>query len=270
MYALAAFDMDGTLLTPDHLLQPETLDTLQRIREKGVQCVFATGRHAVEMQWILSTVKQDGYLISCNGTYIHDRQGNLLYSATLPMQIVEEVIHKDWKTNAKMHLFREKDWLTNQEDPEVLVSHQFSGFKYEIVSFSSLPMDGISKICFHGEYNDLLELEIQLKALLENRADLCFSSSTFLEVLPLGCNKGSALSALCEMLAIPLSRCMAFGDAMNDKEMLELVGKGCVMGNALERLKQALPHLEVIGTCSEQGVSRFLQHWLETSADSVR
>ncbi|MDI8978013.1 HAD hydrolase family protein, partial [Salmonella enterica subsp. enterica serovar Lubbock] len=39
-----------------------------------------------------------------------------------------------------------------------------------------------------------------------------------LEVLPLGCNKGSALAVLSNHLGLSLADCMAFGDAMNDRE----------------------------------------------------
>ena len=57
---------------------------------------------------------------------------------------------------------------------------------------------------------------------------------------------------------------MAFGDAMNDREMLETVGRGFIMGNAMSQLKALLPHLPVIGHCETQGVSHYLNHWLST------
>ena len=56
----------------------------------------------------------------------------------------------------------------------------------------------------------------------------------------------------------------AFGDAMNDREMLGLVGRGVIMGNAMGQLKAALPHLPIIGNCKNQAVSHYLAHWLDT------
>ncbi|MBU5568241.1 HAD-IIB family hydrolase, partial [Escherichia sp. S69_ASV_4] len=52
MARLAAFDMDGTLLMPDHHLGEKTLSTLARLRERDITLTFATGRHALEMQHI--------------------------------------------------------------------------------------------------------------------------------------------------------------------------------------------------------------------------
>ncbi len=57
---------------------------------------------------------------------------------------------------------------------------------------------------------------------------------------------------------------MAFGDTMNNREMLSLVGKGFVMGNAMSQLKLALPHLPVIGHSEAQAVSHYLNHWMAT------
>ncbi|EBS5216400.1 HMP-PP phosphatase, partial [Salmonella enterica subsp. enterica serovar Enteritidis] len=94
-------------------------------------------------------------------------------------------------------------------------------------------------------------------------AHLCFSAVDCLEVLPLGCNKGSALAVLSNHLGLSLADCMAFGDAMNDREMLGSVGRGLIMGNAMPQLIAALPHLSVIGHCGNQAVSHFLTHWLD-------
>ncbi|MGC7976842.1 HAD hydrolase family protein, partial [Salmonella enterica] len=64
-------------------------------------------------------------------------------------------------------------------------------------------------------------------------------------------------------LGLSLADCMAFGDAMNDREMLGSVGRGLIMGNAMPQLIAALPHLSVIGHCGNQAVSHFLTHWLD-------
>ncbi len=56
MARLAAFDMDGTLLMPDHHLGRETIATLARLRERDITLTFATGRHVLEMRHILGTL----------------------------------------------------------------------------------------------------------------------------------------------------------------------------------------------------------------------
>ena len=82
-------------------------------------------------------------------------------------------------------------------------------------------------------------------------------------MLPVGCNKGAALTVLTQHLGLSLRDCMAFGDAMNDREMLGSVGSGFIMGNAMPQLRAELPHLPVIGHCRNQAVSHYLTHWLD-------
>lgn len=61
MARLAAFDMDGTLLMPDHLLGEQTLKTLNRLRERDITLAFATGRHALEMRHLLTDLSLDAF-----------------------------------------------------------------------------------------------------------------------------------------------------------------------------------------------------------------
>jgi len=56
-----------------------------------------------------------------------------------------------------------------------------------------------------------------------------------------------------------LSACIAFGDGMNDLEMLSMSGKGCLMENAFPRLKSALPDSEVIGSNADDAVAHYLR-----------
>lgn len=263
MARLAAFDMDGTLLMPNHLLGDETLSTLARLRERDITLTFATGRHVLEMRHILGTFSLDAFLITGNGTRIHSLEGEVLHRQDLDPAVAEIVLHQRWDTQASMHVFNDNGWFTGQEIPEMLHAHVYSGFRYQIVDVTRFPADRVTKVCFCGDHDDLVRLKIQLEEVLGARAHLCFSAVDCLEVLPVGCNKGSALAVLSGHLGLSLAECMAFGDAMNDREMLGSVGRGLIMGNAMPQLIAELPHLPVIGHCRNQAVSHFLTHWLD-------
>ena len=64
------------------------------------------------------------------------------------------------------------------------------------------------------------------------------------------------------MKGYALSDCIAFGDGMNDVEMLSAAGKGLVMATAHDRVKAALPDHEVIGSHAEEAVARYLEKHL--------
>lgn len=264
MVRLAAFDMDGTLLMPSHQLGEQTLQSLRALQAHPVQLTFATGRHYLEMQPLMRHHQLPAFLISGNGTRIHDPQGELLYSNDLPAAVARRVLQRDWQTPASVHVFNDDGWFTAQPLPEILDAHQLSGFSYQLADLRSFAPDRVTKICFIADHQSLNLLQIELQAMLGETAHICFSASDCLEVLPLQCNKGAALAWLTDRLRLEMSDCMAFGDAMNDLEMLGRVGHGFIMQNAMSQLKLQLPHLPVIGNCATQGVSHYLNHWLTT------
>ncbi len=132
MVRLAAFDMDGTLLLPDHQLGQQTLDSLQALHLRGINLALATGRHLLEMQILREKMTLPAWLITGNGTRVHDRQGNLIFARDLPSAVAEEVIHRRWDTPATMHVFNDEGWFTDHPQPELLVAHQISGFGYQL------------------------------------------------------------------------------------------------------------------------------------------
>ncbi|AMX07698.1 hydrolase [Enterobacter asburiae] len=88
---------------------------------------------------------------------------------------------------------------------------------------------------------------------------MSFSTLTCLEVMAGGVSKGHALEAVAKRLGFGLKDCIAFGDGMNDAEMLSMAGKGCIMQNAHQRLKDLHPELEVIGSNADNAVPKYLR-----------
>lgn len=148
MARLAAFDMDGTLLMPDHHLGRETIATLSRLRERDITLTFATGRHVLEMRHILGTLSLDAYLITGNGTRIHSLEGDVLHRQDLDPQVADTVMHHAWDTRASMHVFNDNGWFTGQEMPALLQAHVYSGFRYQVIDIKSIPAHQVTKICF--------------------------------------------------------------------------------------------------------------------------
>ncbi len=265
MVRLAAFDMDGTLLMPDHRAGEATRATLRRLQARGVTLAFATGRHLLDMRPMLQEIAPGAFLITGNGTRIHAPSGERLLANDLPPQVAEMVLHGHWNTSASMHVFNDSGWLTDRDIPALLQAHSWSGFRYQLTDLRRLPAHEVTKICFVADHATLCTLRTALSQALGMQAHLCFSATDCLEVLPPDCNKGAALQALAQHLGIDMAECMAFGDAMNDREMLLLAGKGLIMGNAMPELIAALPHLPVIGHCNSEAVAHYLTDWLDTT-----
>jgi len=67
--------------------------------------------------------------------------------------------------------------------------------------------------------------------------DIIDSGFNFVEIVPRGVNKGTALKLVSDMLKIEQKDIIAFGDNENDIEMLQFAGTGVAMSNAPDHVK---------------------------------
>lgn len=262
MYHVVASDLDGTLLSPDHFLSAYAKETLKLLTAKGINFVFATGRHHVDVGQIRDNLGIQAYMITSNGARVHDLDNNLVFSDNLPEDIARSLFdivyhHPTMITN----VYRDDDWFINRHSPEDLEYFKEAKFSYTLFDNpAELPTDNISKVYFTGAtHEELLVLEAEINQRWGERVNVSFSTLNCLEVMAGGVSKGHALEAVAKAMGYELADCIAFGDGMNDAEMLSMAGKGCIMSNAHQRLKDQLSHLEVIGSNADNAVPHYLR-----------
>ncbi|WP_406706065.1 sugar/pyridoxal phosphate phosphatase YigL [Sodalis sp.] len=261
MFHIVASDLDGTLLSPAHRLTPYTKQTLQLLTARGIHFVFATGRHHVDVAQMRANLEIDAYMITSNGARVHNTAGELIFSHNLDEDIAAElfsVVHQDPKILT--NVFRNDEWFMNRNRADQEDFFRESTFKYQVYQQGALPTDGICKVYFTcDDHQRLLVLEEALNARWGDRVNVSFSLPVCLEVMAGGVSKGHALRQVAGLLGYQLKDCISFGDGMNDQEMLAMAGKGCIMQNAQQRLKDTLPTLDVIGSNEDDAVSRYLR-----------
>ncbi|HDU8042699.1 TPA: sugar/pyridoxal phosphate phosphatase YigL [Cronobacter sakazakii] len=261
MYQVVASDLDGTLLAPDHALTPFAKQTLKLLTARGVNFVFATGRHHIDVGQIRDGLEIKAYMITSNGARVHDTDGNLVFTHNLDTDIAADLFgvvrdNPDIITN----VYRDDEWFMSRERPDELKYFKEAVFKYSLFEPALLEPQGVSKVFFTCDVHEkLLPLEQAINARWGDRVNVSFSTLTCLEVMAGGVSKGHALEAVAKAMGFGLESCITFGDGMNDAEMLSMAGKGYIMGNAHQRLKDLLPELEVIGTNAEDAVPHYLR-----------
>lgn len=261
MYPIVASDLDGTLLQADHTLSPFAKDTLKLISQHGVNFIFATGRHHVDVGQIRDGLGINSYMITSNGARVHNSKGELIFSHNLDQNIAYELYNiVDDNPDIETHVYRNDDWLTNRDSEDLKNFHQESDFNYQLFEAKSLATDNVCKVFFTcTDHDKLLNLEEKINARFGNLVNATFSLDYCLEVMGAGVSKGRALQDVSNILGYSLQDCITFGDGMNDAEMLSMAGKGCIMQNASQRLKQKLPELEVIGLNTDDAVMHYLR-----------
>ncbi|WP_299692044.1 Cof-type HAD-IIB family hydrolase [uncultured Vibrio sp.] len=263
---IVASDLDGTLLAPNHQLSDFTKLTLKKLHDQGYTFIFATGRHHIDVAGIRKIAGIPAYMITSNGARVHDQNDQLMYSQNVPQDLVQpviDVVRQD--PEIFIHMYQNDDWLLDREDEMLAQFHRESGFSYQRFAADNAPSEGIAKVFFtHPEHDHeyLVTFEQKLKETFEDKLNIAFSTPWCLEVMAAEVSKGHALDAVAKSLNLTLDNCIAFGDGMNDAEMLAMAGKGLIMGTSHEKVMQALPDNEVIGSNADDAVAHYLEKHL--------
>lgn len=263
MYKVVVSDLDGTLLNSQHQISPRTRHVLHRLTDSGVRFIVATGRHNVDVKSIRDALGLEIYLVTANGAVVHDKQDRVIYNQFIPPALAAEILRQPLPEDTTRNVFTNHQWFVDRDMPEYLEYHKDTGFSYQVADMATLDTDGINKIFFIGEHDPLLELEQRLLARHGDALSIAFSLPTCLEIMQKGVNKGAAVKAILEQNGFRPEDAIAFGDGMNDFEMLSTMGLGVVMSNAHNRLKEALPNNPQALTCDEDGVAEYLVELFE-------
>lgn len=239
-YKILFLDIDGTILRPDHTIEASTKQAIMQIKQKGLDVVLATGRPLHELEEIATELDIQSF-ISYNGSYaIYN--GQEIFKRYINTNIIDDFI-----AIASAH-GHELIFYTNQEN--LMVNPDSKKIKTFLEHFSFTKNNA-----FKDEYRD----QIFSATLITNHQDdhtLYPTNNGVLlsqinvegmhhcfDMLVADINKGIAVQAMLNSLNIRPELAIAFGDGLNDKEMLSLVGEGIAMGNSNPGLFQYAKHI---------------------------
>jgi len=258
-------DIDGTLVNSDSYVPKEVVSALKKVSDKGIRLALVSGRYPSGIRLIERMVGVDCIKASYAGGYIFD-EGKCFYSKSLNLETALQVYDIARENNGDCWFFCGEDWFVTEMNKWV---------EKECANVQANPV-----VVGIDEFNDMCEQDniIPNKVLVTGEKDavkkignivrdymfelqLGYSSDVFLEVLPLGINKGMALEKICEINNIPLENTIAFGDQDLDISMIKKAGIGIAMGNAVKELKEAAKY--VTKTNNEAGIAYALEEILK-------
>ena len=263
MIQLIALDLDDTLLKTDLTISKRNLQAIKKAEELGILIVLASGRTIRSMQRYVTELGLDskpGYIISDNGSTLSSTApAEILVSHVLENSLLGRLFDAFEKFDLPVQVYHQGKILVTKENPHTHIDEKLSGYqrlvtprlKHEI---PFLP----SKLVVPGDPEILPGVLAQVRELFGNQINAFISKPYFLEVLPAGADKGTALQAICERTHIPSENVLAFGDAANDIGMIRYAGWGVAMANAIPELKQ-LARLVTLNTNENDGVAEILE-----------
>ena len=252
-----AFDLDGTLLNDQKEIDPRTKASIFRAMEQGMHIVIASGRDKNGTSFVyepLGLDKGNHYLALVNGQIIYDFEKK-------EYDLDDVLLPEDGlKIQQVCKRFDIEGIFCCGYDFYSYISQANREKKIEREKKEGQPMDyGLKKGGPNRNFIDLPYKEIELtqdinKVIMVHTAeffeehledlkkalsdyDVLLIGPTWLEIMPKGVSKASALKKICQRGGFTMDEIMAFGDAQNDIQMIEQVGIGVAMGNAMEEVK---------------------------------
>ena len=233
-------DMDGTLLTSENKLPEDFDEMVAELKRRGVIFAPASGRQIFALYRSFEKYRDEFLFLAENGTLVIHR-GEEIFSCPLKREDALNVLKVAENFENVLRVF------CGKKDAYILREQNRPAFKAEL-----------DKYYTHAAVADTFDAvdDVALKVALfdptahskENIYDkltpfydslqVVLSSDYWVDVMSPKISKGEAVKNVQRVMNFKPEECAAFGDYLNDKEMLAAVGYGFAMANAHPALKK--------------------------------
>lgn len=249
-------DIDGTLLDGIRgfpYMSEKNLYALRQIRESGSYVIISSGRsHSIINREILNAMP-DGFIL-CNGSYI-EVHGQTIYKDILNPEVVRRIVECT-KTCHGLCIYETQEMVGVTENNEKLIAlfkKQWNMPSLDIVVRETKDQEIYKMLPAFSCEKDCQDFE----RMLGNEYEARRQKGVFAyDVTSKNITKGEAVKRVLEHLKMRKEDAIAFGDGVNDIDMLREAGTGVAVANGDPRLKEYAD--EVCEDCLDDGFYRWL------------
>lgn len=265
-YKMIAVDIDGTLLNDDRQLTERTIKAAKAAQAAGILFVLASGRMPCVMTDFVGKLELKSPMLCYNGALVVDSvTGETITSLPIKAELGREIAAFCEENDLQIQAYTGDSFTTEtvnkyaieyrdalKPSPNMLVIGKKTS---EWLDFDTPKMLAID------EPERVAELLPILRKRFEGRVKINTSQPHLVEMVCPEAGKAAALEKLTALLHIERSEVVAFGDGLNDLDMLQWAGTAVAMGNAVPQVKEAADI--VAPTNNEDGVAVIIEKILK-------
>ncbi|RLK63272.1 HAD family phosphatase [Atopobacter sp. AH10] len=260
---LITLDLDGTTLANDSTVSQLTINVLRYLDQLGHIIVIVTGRPYRSAKHIYETIAIDQPLVNFNGALCHypnhpNWKGS--YHIGLDRFIALDTSRRRKELKSSLIIVEEKDHIfsTSLDLPQNEYFPNMEKHPPIILTDKALKANPTAVTIFTKD-EDQATTRDKLLSLYGRDVDVRTWGGVMpcLEMVSKGVTKGLALKHLTEYYDIDPCYSLAFGDEDNDREMLQLAGRGVAMANAIDSLKELADDVTLYSN-DEDGLALYL------------
>lgn len=266
-FELGVFDLDGIVLRRDLVISEKTVAAFEKLRDRGMRLVVATGRRyegAREHAGRLGFGGEDP-VICYGGSMIRRMNGETLLHRTLPRDLGVEAL--EWAESRGLHtrIFMDDAIVVSSNPPTTF--ERMSDPGEPRISPVDSPADWLrraeerpTKLVLLDNPDGVERWLREAQHAFAGRLFVTRSLPHYVEISSLEGTKSNALAVMCERWEVDPRRVLAFGDADNDIDMLRFVGHGVAVGGLTGEVREAAD--EVVEPVHEDGVANYIERLL--------
>lgn len=264
MIKMIVVDLDGTILDENRKVSENTKQYLLKLKKIGYIITIATGRIYSSALKATDGAEFANYVISDTGT--------CAYRTSDAESIFKNIINRETANKFfkyyndecryidicdKNVIYKYSDEIENSSVVKTIKDKDYILDTCKDISHISIAMksnDAVIEL-----YNKLIIDIPELDIIVMQDS---FSDRKWIETMPKGCSKYNGIKELADYLNINNEEIIAFGDGLNDVEMLEKCGHSVALQNALPEVKSVADEITLYDR-NHDGVINYLKEYLD-------
>ncbi|AEW76829.1 Cof-type HAD-IIB family hydrolase [Aggregatibacter actinomycetemcomitans] len=249
------FDIDETLFMKEQDHLPASVPLfIRKLKQNGIIPAIASGRSRTMFPWqVKQLVEQEGMalFVTMNGQSV-THKNQVIAKHTIPTEQIRRLTYFFDQHHIAYAFITDDAVNVSEKNARVTSSFDVITTDYA-VDKAFFERHAISQILpFYREEQDQL---VQNCGLLDGLRMVRWHEES-VDLFDAEGSKARGIETAVKHLGLSMENVMAFGDGLNDLEMLSRVGVGVAMGNGHEKLKAIADH--VADPIDQDGIYRFL------------
>lgn len=264
MIKMIVMDLDGTLLNNERKVSKKSRDYLKKLKDMGYIIVVASGRIYESINYAIDNFECVNYVITDTGASCYDTcDGHTIFNNPIELDTVKK-FQNFYNDNCifidvcdKHTIYKYSDIDENYYFIDTTKDWDYIFNNCKEVSHISISMktnEQVMELYNKLQEKDISELDI-------NIMQDSFDDRKWIEIVKKGCTKYKAIADLANYLNINNDEIIAFGDGLNDIDMLKKCGTGVALSNALPIVKE-ISNFVTVYDHNHDGVTEFLKEYL--------
>jgi len=241
---LAAFDVDGTLINRQGVLTERTASALRALAEAGVITALATGRPWPQSQSVVRQASGVSYAVCLNGAVVMDAGAGeqIADRAMTHIEAMEAAeIARKLVPDVRLGLdMADGRHVWEHDFAPVMPVDLLADISVDRVDDALSAVDGpVLTWLVHAPSVDTLAIIDELSPDMPLGTEIRPSGLDMAEIAAAGVSKSAGLEIICQRYGFDAADVLAFGDGLNDIDMLRWAGQAVAMSNAPDSVRDA-------------------------------